>query len=149
MTAIAMEARRRAFGVPNLPEGLPLETSPLGRLCALGDITQRQYEAITAFGDLGRRYSRALGWHPERSASDFSGSGGHPGDVQSDEELARTVSIIRRWMACHVALTGCGDPRTRSAVSGAIAGLDMAPFVDISYDVRDTVSPTRLTTDHA
>lgn len=73
---VAKEARQRIFGVTAEIAGKREMGSAIGKLLLLGELKQDQFEALEQFGWAEREYQASIDIRRERSASDFSGSGG-------------------------------------------------------------------------
>lgn len=103
--AVALSARERVFDLSAESAKAMPETTPLGRLCATGEISRRQYLASRHYAEVCADYERAILARGLPSGSDFNRTRSHDGADGSDEEYRDWCKRkIERYDECNRAL---------------------------------------------
>lgn len=123
--AIAIEARKKHFGIAENEAGLMIARSPeagsfVGRLFITGEISAAQYEAAKWWAGMESRMRRALGLRRLRDSCDFSvrGLATNPED-QRQIDAERTA--LGEWRAMREAVRDPSNPMALWVLQRAIA----------------------------
>lgn len=106
MQAVALEARQRVYGLTKAQAAqTDVESSFLGRLYAMREISKRQYDTASAYLELCREYDRL---HPVRGFTEAGnldrGAGYDASDGTEEWYLKRFWRVTQKYAACHQAL---------------------------------------------
>ena len=110
--SVAIEARQRVFGLSAEQAAGEGGGSALGRMLdPRNPVNKNQFEAGKAFEQAFRDNLTAREFKRQRSASDYSGAGGHDNSDGTDPAyVAWCDRAIAKYAAMRDAVHGCGEP---------------------------------------
>lgn len=148
MQHVVRQARERVFGLSKRQASEMPETSVLGRLCATGEISRRQWEAGARYAEIVREHDMLIGVRSLPKAGDLDRGGGHDGE-ESDAARARYRSAMARYDRCRSALRDAmREDRMAASVVDAVAMNNWA-LPDLVHSLRIGLNHLAQATDIA
>jgi hypothetical protein len=133
MTAVVLEARQRVFSVSAKQAKDMPEPTFLGRLIAMGQISQEQYNAATNYQEASLQYDSLHLVRRVAAAGDLDRGGGHDGSDGTDDAYLRRFRYWRdRFLRFERALneTASQDAHAPAVTRNVVLhGFDMPHFV--------------------
>lgn len=127
--AAVQEARQRVFGLSPEQVAILPESTVLGRLCATGEITRRQYDVGSLYLHANREAHRAMQSRGYPAAGDLSRGHGHDGGEGDEPEYIEWVrKALTRSEVLRQALAGCGDRFAPAVVDAVVLHDKDLPF---------------------